>query len=241
MIMRKKIETSFLSFIVILAILVIFSSKHSYSYEFYGWEHGAAGYNLARSYALESEKPLILYFHLEPSIWNERMNNEYLANYLIESYLKDIPRAELDPDKGIPENKIISQYEVEAFPAFLVLIPSINDEFKRIHPFGETDLSVQEFLNNLKETISYEYNSLAFSYFEKKDYENALKYYELSSRYNPESAYIYYAIGMIYNYMYHNQKGNTDFLTKAEENYKKALELDPGHAESKEALEKLKK
>lgn len=241
MVLKKFFKALFLSFILILNVLVIFSSKYAYSYEFYGWGHGAAGYDLAYSGAVESEKPLILYFHIESSIWNKRMNEEYLANYFINKYLEDIPRVEINPDKGGPEEKLRLQYEIEALPAFLVLIPSINKEFNRIHPFGEAEMSVNEFLNTLKETISYGYNALAYSYFEKKNYDTALKYYGIAAQYNPESAYIYYAIGTLYNYMYHNENKNPEFLKKAAENFQKALELDPDHAESKTELDKLKK
>ncbi|MFC1495445.1 hypothetical protein ACFL6W_09200 [Thermodesulfobacteriota bacterium] len=241
MIYKKYFKISFLTLIIILNILIIFSNKLSYSYGFYSWESGANGYELVYSDARENNKPLILYFHFEPSVWNTRMDEEYLANYLIELFLEDIPKVEINPDKGNAEQKLVSQYKIEAFPAFLVLLPSLNDEFDRIHPFAETDMSAEEFLDNLKETIANKYSLLAYSYFEEKKYDDALKYYEISSQYNPKSVYVYYAIGMVYNYLYHNKSKKPEFLKKAEENYKKALELDPEHEESKTELENLKK
>jgi hypothetical protein len=75
-----------------------------------------------------------------------------------------------------------SQYKVKQFPAFYVLIPSFNDNHKRIHPFSETDMTAEEFLEKLKGTIAYQYSAKAFSCFENKEYDNALKYYEMSSK-----------------------------------------------------------
>jgi len=228
-------------FFLTLTILIIFSNKYVYSYDFYFWENGIDGHETALSNAKKDDKPLIVYFHIESSIWNERMNNEYLSSVLIEDYLMEIPKVEINPERKDSEKDLASKYKLEQFPAFLIFIPSINNDFKRIHPFSETDMSAEEFLNTIKETISYEYNSKAFSYFEKKEYDEALKYYNMSSTYNPESAYTYYAIGTVYNYIYYNDDKSLEFLKRAEESYKKALEVNPDHEESKIELEKLEK
>jgi len=101
-------------------------------------------------------------------------------------------------------------------------------------------MSVEEFLDSLKEIIANKYSSLAYSYFEEKKYDDALKNYEISSQYDPKSVYVYFAMGMVYNYKYHTGIKNPEFLKMAEENFKKALELDPEHEESKAELEKMK-
>ena len=215
--------------------------EYTCAYEFPTWEHGASGYESAYSDAMKNEKPLALYFHIEESTWNERMNDEYLAKESIEKYLRDIPKVEINGEGTDQEKKLAEKYGVEQFPAFFLLVPSINDGLKRIHPFSKTEMSFEEFLNKMKEAIAFQYNSKAFSYFENKEYDNALKYYMMSTDYNPEDAYTYYAIGTIYNYKYFNGDKSIDYLKSARDSFKKAIELSPDNEESKIELEKLEK
>jgi len=209
-------------------------------YGFPGWESGVIGHELALAAAQEEERPLILYFHIDSSIWNDRMNDEYLATYEVDEFLKDIPRVHINPDEGDTESALAIQYSVDQYPAFLVLIPSFNTKPQRIHPFSDQDMTQEEFLNKIKENIVYEYNNKAFECAEKKDYESALKYLDISLDYDANNAYTYYAIGVAYNFQAAEQN-DSELLKKAEENYLKALEIDPNHEASVEALANLQK
>jgi tetratricopeptide (TPR) repeat protein len=207
-------------------------------YGFPGWERGAFGYELALVTAHEEERPLIMYFYIDPSTWNDRMNDEYLSTYEIDRFLENIPKVHINPDEGDAESALAIQYSVDQFPAFLVLIPSFNNKPQRIHPFSDQDMTKEEFLNEIKKNIVYEYNNKASECVEKKDYGSALKYLEMSIDYDANNAYTYYAIGVAYNFQA-AEKNDAELLKKAEENYSKALEIDPGHEASAEALEKL--
>jgi tetratricopeptide (TPR) repeat protein len=209
-------------------------------YGFPGWERGAMGYELALTAAQEEEKPLILYFHIDPSVWNDRMNDEYLSTYEVDKFLEDIPRVHINPDDGDAESALAAQYNVNQYPAFIVFIPSFDSKPQRIHPFSDQNMTEEEFLNKIKESIVYEYNNKASECVDKKDYESALKYLEMSLDYDTNNAYTYYAIGVAYNYQA-AEKNDAKLLKKAEENYLKALEIDPGHEASKETLGKLQK
>jgi tetratricopeptide (TPR) repeat protein len=223
-----------------LFINLAVATKASSYYGFPGWEKGAFGLELALTAAQEEEKPLILYFHIDPSTWNDRMNDEYLSNYEIDKFLEDIPKAHINPDEGDAESALASEYGVTQYPAFLVLIPSFNTKPQRIHPFSDKDMTAEEFINKIKENIVYEYNNKASECAEKKDYNNALKYLEISLNYDPNIAYTYYAIGTVYN-IQAAEKNDTELLKKAEEGYSKALEIDPNHEASAEALKKVQK
>jgi len=215
-------------------------STEALSYGFPYWGRGASSLELAFMDAEEGEKPLILYFYIDAGGWNDRMNDEYLSDYEIEEFLEDIPKVVINTDEGDTEKAIAVKYGVEQYPAFFVFIPSFNTKPQRIHPFSEEDMTTNEFLKKIKENIVYEYNNKAFEYFENKDYENAFKYYEMSLSYDPDTAYTYYAMGSIYNLLA-SQQNDPELLKKAEERYLKALEIDPEHELSIEALESLQR
>jgi tetratricopeptide (TPR) repeat protein len=231
-----------LLFIAVFGLLINLAvpERASSYYGFPGWEIGAMGHELALTSAQEEEKPLILYFHIDSSVWNDRMNDEYLSTYEVDRFLEDIPRVHINPDDGDAESALAIQYSVDQYPAFLVLIPSFNTKPQRIHPFSDQDMTKEEFLNKIKENIVFEYNNKAFECVDKKDYGSALKYLEMSLDYDANNAYTYYAIGAAYNFQA-TEENNSELLKKAEENYLKALDIDPSHEASAEALGKLQK
>jgi len=231
-----------LLFVALSCLLLLFTTTTnvlSY-YGFFGWEKGVAGHELAMMDAQDGEKPLILYFYIGSSSWNERMNDEYLSSLEVDRFLEGIPKVHVNPDEGDAEKALAVQYNVEQFPAFLVFVPSFNSKPQRIHPFGERDLTPEEFLNKIKESIVYHYGNKAAECVENKLYEEALNYLAMSIDYDPNNVYPYYATGTIYN-MQAAEKNDMDLLKKAEENYLKALEIDPSHEASAEALGKLQK
>jgi tetratricopeptide (TPR) repeat protein len=230
-------STLFITVLGLLITLCVATRAFPY-YGFSGWESGALGYDLALNAAQEEEKPLILYFHIDPSIWNDRMKDEYLADYEINEFLEGLPKVHINPDKGEAESAISSEYNITRYPAFLVFIPSFNTEPWRIHPFSDTDTTKEEFLNSIKDNIVYEYNNKAFECVENEDYENALRYFEIALNYDPDTAYSYYGMGNVYHLLASEQT-DVEFLNKAEERYSKALEIDPEHEPSMEALKKI--
>jgi tetratricopeptide (TPR) repeat protein len=239
---RKNLFLNSTLFIMAFALVInLFISARALSYYgFFGWEKGVAGHEIALMDAQEGERPLILYFYLYSSSWNERMNDEYLSSLEVDRFLEDIPKVHVNTDEGDSEKALAAQYNVDQFPAFLVFVPSFNSKPQRIHPFGERDLTTEEFLNKVKESIAYDYNNKAAECVEMKLYEDALNYLAISIDYYPNNAYTHYAIGTIYN-MQAAEKNDMDLLKRAEENYLKALEIDPEHEASAEALSNLKK
>src|SRR4030042_4412212 len=128
-----------------LLINLALPERASSYYGFPGWESGAMGHELALTAAQEEEKPLILYFHIDSSIWNDRMNDEFFSPYEVDRFLDEIPRVHINPEEGDAEGALAIQYGVNQYPAFLVLIPSLNTKPQRIHPFSDQDLTQEEF------------------------------------------------------------------------------------------------
>jgi tetratricopeptide (TPR) repeat protein len=230
--------TLFITVLGLFINLCVATTAFSY-YSFYGWESGALGYDLALNAAQEEERPLILYFHIDPSTWNDRMKDEYLADYEINGFLEGLLKVHINPEEGEAESAIASEYNIVRYPAFLVFIPSFNTEPRRIHPFSETDMTKEEFLNSVKDNIVYEYNNKAFECVENEDYENALRYFEMALNYDPDTAYSYYGMGNVYHLLA-SEQNDVELLNKAEEKYLEALEIDPQHEASIEALKEIR-
>ncbi len=212
------------------------------AYEFSDWYHGASGYEDALDEVIGEEKPLILYFHSESCKWCKKLDSEYLASYEVDQFLRNIPKVEISSSEEAPEKALYDKYGVSGVPSFFVLIPSMDSKpAKSISPFMKgKHKTTDEFVDVIKERITYKYNNKGYSLFKNKQYEEALKYYEMTLNFDPENVYAYYAVGLAYHTIGYDQK-DTDLLEKAKENYSKALELEPNHEESLKGLENLRK
>ena len=85
-------------------------SDRALSYDFSDWEHGASGHRNALASAKEEERPLIVYCHTEWCKWSKKMNREYLASYEVSEYLSDIPKVEINPEKGRRRKNYVNKY-----------------------------------------------------------------------------------------------------------------------------------
>ena len=224
---------------IVLASFMVNNRTHAY--DFIYWERGATGLEAALYGAELVERPLILYFHVQDCDWCERMNNAYLATDAVESFLMEMYKVEVDPERGEDEGALVSQYGITRYPALLVTIPALKTEPERVHPFAkDKEMSVEEFLQDIKSRIAHIYGKAAFKLFEKKAYEEAIKYYKLALEYDPNNVYVYYAMGMTYEKVGEETR-DADSLGEAETSFQKALEIDPNHDDSKKALEEVRK
>jgi tetratricopeptide (TPR) repeat protein len=216
-------------------------TKRTIAYEFLYWERGATGFEAALYGAELVEKPLILYFHIQNCDWCERLNDAYLATDTVESFLMEMYKVEVDPERGTDEAALASKYGITQFPAFLVTIPAFKSDPERVHPFSkEKEMSVEEFLQAVKSRIAHIYSKAAYTSFEKKAYEEAIKYYQMALGYDQNNVYACYALGITYEKMGEEQR-DLDILGEAEKSFLRALEIDPNHEDSKKAVEEVRK
>jgi len=241
LIMTVKKFFILISSVATFYLLIGFTVNNSaLSYDFYDWEHGEFGYENAIMEAEEDTKPLILYFHQDSCEWSKKLNDVYLAVYEIWDFLDDIPKVEINPDTGSAEEALCKKYGVERFPAFLVFIPSYGSKPEMVNPFSESqDMTVDEFMQAIKDKIVYYYNNKAHSSSENKDYEEALRYYEMAVHFDPKNVYAYYSMGIVYHSIAFKEN-DPKSLIEAEKKYLKALKIDPGHKESKNELKKVR-
>jgi thiol-disulfide isomerase/thioredoxin len=156
---NKYIPTIFVIALLLL-ILKSFFNQYVPNYEFLDWEHGASGYHLALEEAKAAEKPLILYFHTSWCGWCKKLDQNYLATSEAEEFLRNIPKVEINPDKGKAEKALFSKFGLTGYPSFLLLIPKISSEAVKISPFlNARELSVEEFLDKIRKGIALGYNS----------------------------------------------------------------------------------
>lgn len=240
--LHKKSPNHFFIACLLLCLCMSFIFiKQSNAYEFYNWNRWFVGYEMAMLEAKEKGSPLILYFYLNEDEWSEKMNNEYIADDKVDKFLRDIPKAAIDVNYSDQEKELAKGLEVVNCPAFLISIPSLETKYQRIHPFSDKgNMTIDEFIGEIKTFITYHYNMKAHSFFEKKEYEKALELFEKSIEFDPENPYTYRAIGVLYHTMA-AENNDRKLLKMAEENYQKVIELDPKNKEVREELEKLTK
>lgn len=228
--------------ISILLLSGLFVCSDILAYDFTDWYHGASGYEDALDEVIEAEKPLILYFHREDCKWCEKLESEYFASDKMDQFITNIPRVEISSAKEAAEKALYNKYGVTRVPAFFVLIPSIDSKpAKRISPFiNGKHKTTDAFVDAIKNRITYKYNNKGYTLFKNKQYEEAIKYYEMSLNFDSRNVYAYYAMGLVYHTIGYNQK-DPDLFEKAEENFSKALEIDPNHQESLKGLDNLRK
>ena len=205
-----------------------------------GWDHGSTGYENVMDKAKTKETPCVLFFYRELDRFCQKLGNDYFSKYEVYSFLEDIPKVDIDLGGNEFELELAEKYKVNSFdPTLLVVFPFSELDPIRITPFlDKKDMTPEEFVSTLKNVFSLTYNKIAFSYFEEQEYEKAIKYYEISIKYDSERAYTYFALGTAYHGMAVEEKA-PEYLKTAEEHYQKALELDPEFKECKDELEKL--
>ena len=224
-----------------VALTGLMFNGRAVAYNFFYWDHGATGLESALYGAELAERPLILYFHVQECAWCEKMDNTYLATESVENFLMEMYKVEVDPNRGEDEAALLAQYGINRYPALLVTVPAFKIEPERVHPFlKDKQMSVEEFIQAIKTRIAHIYSQIAFKSFEKKAYEEAIKYYQLALEYDENNVYAYFALGIVYGKRGEETR-DIDSLREAEMSFLRALEIDPNHQDSKKALEEVRK
>lgn len=240
--MRPLIK-SFLCFFHVVIITLFFSfiiPSSAFSYDLPGWYQGASGYEDALSTSKKNETPMILFFYIESEELCQKLTDNYFRNYEVYSFLDDFLNVAVNLEGNDFDKELAKKYNTEQEPALMVKFPFSDGEPFKVTPFQEDkDSSPEEFVNNLKNIFSVAYSDKGYELFTKEEYEKAITYLNLSCKYSPQRAYPVFALGSVYHAMAIKEK-NMEYLDLAEENYMKALKLDPKCKECSAELEKLK-
>ena len=204
-----------------------------------GWYHGSFGYENALNNSKENETPLILFFFLDSDPLCQKLGEDYFSKYDVYNFLDDISKVDINLEGNDFEIELAKKYNIEKETTLLIVFPFAEADPVKTSPFmKEQDMTPEEFTANLKSIFSLTYNNIGYSFFENQDYENAIKYYSFSIKYDPDRAYSVFALGSVYHAVAIEEK-DMEYFKKAEEYYMEALKLNPEYKECKEELKKL--
>jgi len=114
------------------------------------------------------------------------------------------------------------------------------NEPKKVNPFlKDKEMTTEEFLQRIKDVIVGQYSDIGNEYLQNKRYEEAIHHFEMAIEVDPEKAYGYYAIGVVYHTR-SAESNDIEYAEKAQEFYKKALKIEPDHIESIQELERFR-
>ncbi|MBW1764993.1 MAG: tetratricopeptide repeat protein [Deltaproteobacteria bacterium] len=236
---RTVLHKRILSAALIFIMSLIFYT-HAFSLELTLWEHYSDGYERAFEYARENELPLVIFFHIDGDTWSEKLAENYLTTYEVENFLTDIPKVEINPQIGDAELSISNKFKVKQFPTLFISIPCCMNEPKKVNPFlKDKEMTTEEFLQRIKDVIVGQYSDIGNEYLQNKRYEEAIHHFEMAIEVDPEKAYGYYAIGVVYHTR-SAESNDIEYAEKAQEFYKKAFKIEPDHLESIQELERFR-
>jgi tetratricopeptide (TPR) repeat protein len=239
----RHLYRSFLCFFNVIIITLFISfiiSTSVFSYDLPGWYQGASGYEDALSASKKNEMPMILFFYIESNELCQKLRDDYLRNYEVYSFLDDFLNVAVNLEGNDFDKELAGKFIKDQKPALMIKFPFTDTKPVQVTPFNEdSDLSPAEFAENLKDIFSLAYSDKGYELFTKGEYEKAIKYLKLSSEYSPKRAYPAFALGSVYHTLAIEEK-NIEYFDLAEENYMKALKLDPKCKECSAELEKLK-
>lgn len=238
---ERKLFKPICCFVVSLLMVGLMTANRAMGYDFTFWGHGALAHDADFIRSELNEKPLILYFHVSNNEWCEKMTNVYLASAEVEDFLRDFNAVEIDPSRGDDEAAIASKYKIGMYPMFLVFVPAFGSKPHIISPFSkDKDMTTHEFIRAIIEAIIDPYHRQGFSYYEKKEYDKAIKYFKMTLDYDPKYVPAYHAMAVMQHAM-GLEKKDLGLLKTAEENSLKALEIDPNNKDAKIELENIQK
>ena len=230
-----SMKSIFMAFLIMIFTMPCFASLDG----LVGWYHGSFGYESALEDSRKNESPLILFFYMASDTYCQKLGDVYFSAYDVYNYLNDIPKVDINLEGNDFELDLAKKYNVEGNTTLLIVFPFATTDPVQTSPFLEDrDMTPEEFAVNLKNIISITYNKIGYSFFENQEYDKAVKYYEISIKYDPVRAYSFFALGSVYHSMAIEEK-NMTYTIKAEEYYKKAMKLDPEYEDCKIELEKL--
>ncbi len=193
------------------------------SADFSDWQHDAVGYFKAERYANQKKMPMVVYFHTDWCEQCAKLDANYLSHRKIKRLLENFARVEINPEHGPKDFALFEEYQTQAYPGFFVVIPSLGDKRKRVHPLHNTgDWSVDKFHDEIQQFVTTTFLSAGKEYMEGGDFRSAAKLLEASLKYDESSAEVYFELGRCYEAM-----NNSAYASRARQYFAKAKRLDP--------------
>ena len=114
-----------------------------------GWYLGAAGYDRAVEKYKQTNQSMVVYVNVAWCPYCRRFEKEVLSSPLVQDFLKDKIKVNINPESGALENRIASQYGVRGFPSFF-LHPPQPARAVRLY----TGVTPEDFIEFFKQALS---------------------------------------------------------------------------------------
>jgi thioredoxin-related protein len=88
-----------------------------------GWYQNASGYDQAVEEYKRTNKPMAVYMTVTWCPYCRRFEKEVLSSPLVRDMLKDKIKVVINPEAGIREEDLASQYRIRGFPSFFLHPP----------------------------------------------------------------------------------------------------------------------
>lgn len=203
------------------------------------WRSDATGYYLAQKEAISSDKPLIVYFKADWCGYCKKLDANYLSTFQFNNFLYNIPKVVINPEKGQQEKALAKQYGVTGYPSFFVMVPGLSGGKQNLQPFFKNScLSVNEYLDKIKNIISGYYDEEGFRLMRLNKFTDAIDYFETALTYNRSDDYAYGCIGICYHNIA-NERRDISMIQKAIDYYEISLRLNPDQQNIQNNLKQL--
>ncbi|MFH0985598.1 MAG: thioredoxin family protein [Candidatus Omnitrophota bacterium] len=88
-----------------------------------GWYQGASGYDQAVVEYKSTHKPMVVYMTTAWCPYCRKFEKEVLSSPLVRDAMKDMIKVMINPESGIREDDLASQYRIRGFPSFFLHLP----------------------------------------------------------------------------------------------------------------------
>jgi thioredoxin-related protein len=88
-----------------------------------GWYQGASGYDEAVTEFKRSNKPMVVYMTTAWCPYCRKFEKGVLSSPLVRDAMKDMIKVTINPETGIREDDLASQYRIRGFPSLFLHAP----------------------------------------------------------------------------------------------------------------------
>lgn len=116
-----------------------------------GWYEDAEGYARARSEWADRPVPLVVYFHTDWCSFCRRLDDDFLAQDDVSTWMNRALRVAINPEHGDAELALAREFGIRGYPGLFVFAPGAETP-RRVHPFrrGHT-IKASQFLSELRD------------------------------------------------------------------------------------------
>lgn len=225
---------------ITLILLLLVGPWAEANFNFSGWKQDADGYRAAMTVAKGFNEPALIYYSKKNCGWCRRLNNSYLRNRAVASYLQNFSKVEIKSDRHKKNAKLLERHQITDFPTLLVSVPAVSKSKRSVSPFERSrSLTPDEFIQHIDQQIASIYHEEAVNAFKNEELQQAESLLLKALERHKQSIPYLYQMAEIYDH-WGKKTQLRSYQQKAISYYKRVLQLDTTHNLAKAALNRLK-